>query len=183
MHSRFLIRISAPLLLTLTLVGAEALALSGPIRWGALVAMTLAWLGFAWSVRGGNFDASAHGEHIRVLDELRSFIGTEVQGSRTEIQRTRELIRESVSRLGGSFEAVNRQSRLQSEVVSRMIDRRGEGETGGSDVYRFAMQASQQMEQLVEALEAVSGQSTTTVTHIDAMAEHLDGIFALLEDV
>ena len=39
------------------------------------------------------------------------------------------------------------------------------------------------MEQLVEALEEVSGQSGTTVTHIDAMAEHLDGIFALLEDV
>ena len=39
------------------------------------------------------------------------------------------------------------------------------------------------MEQLVEALEAVSGQSGITVTHIDAMAGHLDGIFALLEDV
>jgi methyl-accepting chemotaxis protein len=50
-------------------------------------------------------------------------------------------------------------------------------------VSRFAQQASQQMGQLVEALEDVSGQSTATVTHIDAMAEHLDGIFALLEDV
>ncbi len=39
------------------------------------------------------------------------------------------------------------------------------------------------MEQLVEALEQVSGQSSTTVNHIDEMAQHLDGIFALLEDV
>src|SRR5690606_41765735 len=39
------------------------------------------------------------------------------------------------------------------------------------------------MEQLVEALEQVAGQSTTTVQHIDQMAQHLDGIFALLEDV
>ncbi len=39
------------------------------------------------------------------------------------------------------------------------------------------------MEQLVEALEQVSGQSSNTVQHIDQMAQHLDGIFALLEDV
>ncbi|HVI58849.1 MAG TPA: methyl-accepting chemotaxis protein [Luteimonas sp.] len=184
MDSRVLIRISAPLALTVAVVGAEALGLPAPVRWAILVAMALAWLGFAWSARPGARAAALHGEHTRLLDELRSFIGAEVQGSRAEIERTRELIRESVARLGGSFEAVNRQSRQQSDVVARMIDRRGDGEDGGgSDVYRFAMQASQQMEQLVEALEEVSGQSNNTVGHIDAMAEHLDGIFSLLEDV
>src|SRR5690606_13553923 len=81
----------------------------------------------------------------------------------------------------GSFDAMNRQSRRQSEVVTRILDRNGE--EGGMDVHQFAVQASRKMEQLVEALEEVAGQSGTTVTHIDAMAEHLDGIFALLEDV
>ncbi|MFD0738952.1 methyl-accepting chemotaxis protein [Lysobacter koreensis] len=182
MDSRVLIRIAAPLALTFTLVCTEAFGLSAPVRWGALVAMTLAWLGFAWSMlRPGN--RSLLGEQTRLLDELRNFIGAEVQGSRTEIERTRELIRESVSKLGGSFEAVNRKSRQQGEVVARIIDRREGDNSGGADVHHFALQASQQMEQLVEALEAVSGQSSTTVTHIDAMAGHLDGIFALLEDV
>lgn len=184
MDSRVMIRLAAPLALTLTLVCAEAFGLPSPVRWGALVAMTLAWLGFAWSLRPGARDVALLAEQTRVLDELRSFIGAEVQGSRTEIQRTQELIRESVARLGGSFEAVNRKSRQQGEVVARIIDRRGDGDgSGGSDVHHFAQQASQQMEQLVEALEAVSGQSNATVTHIDAMAEHLDGIFSLLEDV
>lgn len=185
MDSRVLIRISAPLALTLAVIGAEALGLPAPVRWGALVAMTLAWLGFAWALRPGARDVALLAEQTRLLDDLRTFIGAEVQGSRTEIQRTRELIRESVAKLGGSFEAVNRKSRQQSEVVARIIDRRGgDGESGGgADVHHFAQQASQQMEQLVEALEAVSGQSNTTVTHIDAMAEHLDGIFSLLEDV
>lgn len=185
MDSRVLIRISAPLALTLAVIGAEALGLPAPVRWGALVAMALAWLGFAWSLRPGARDVALLAEQTRLLDDLRTFIGAEVQGSRTEIQRTRELIRESVAKLGGSFEAVNRKSRQQSEVVARIIDRRGgDGESGGgADVHHFAQQASQQMEQLVEALEAVSGQSNTTVTHIDAMAEHLDGIFSLLEDV
>ncbi len=185
MDSRVLIRIAAPLALTLTLIATEAFGLSAQVRWGALVAMTLAWLGFAWSLLRP--DASAivlMGEQSRLLDDLRAFIGAEVQGSRTEIERTRELIRESVGKLGGSFEAVNRKSRQQGEVVARIIDRRGDGKhSGGADVHHFALQASQQMEQLVEALEAVSGQSNTTVTHIDAMAVHLDGIFSLLEDV
>jgi methyl-accepting chemotaxis protein len=187
MDSRVLIRIAAPLALTLILVCAEAFALPAPVRWATLVTMTLAWLGFAWSMlRPGARDSALLGEQGRLLDDLRNFIGAEVQGSRTEIERTRELIRESVAKLGGSFEAVNRKSRQQGEVVARIIDRRGDGEAGhggGADVHRFALQASQQMEQLVEALEAVSGQSNTTVTHIDAMAEHLDGIFSLLEDV
>ena len=183
MDSRVLIRIAAPLALTATLVCVEALGVSAPVRWGALVAMTLAWLAFAWTTLRPGMSGAALGEQNRLLGELRSFINTEVQGSRTEIDRARELIRESVNKLGGSFEAVNRQSRQQNEVVSRIIDRRAGDNSGGADVHRFAVHASQQMEQLVEALEAVSGQSSTTVTHIDAMADHLDGIFALLEDV
>ncbi len=185
MDSRVLIRLAAPLALTVLLIGAEALGWPAAVRWGALVAMTAAWIGFAWSTqRPGARDAAMLREQTRLLDELRNFVGAEVQGSRGEIDRTRSLIRESVAKLGVSFEAVNRKSREQSEVVARLIDRTGDGEHGsGVDVSRFAVQASQQMEQLVEALEAVSGQSGTTVTHIDAMAEHLDGIFALLEDV
>ena len=185
MDSRVLIRIAAPLALTLTLACAEVFSLPAPVRWGALAAMTLAWLFFAWTtLRPMARNGQMMGEQVRLLEELRTFINAEVMGSRTEIERTRELIRESVGKLGGSFDAVNRKSRQQGEVVARIVDRRGEGEnSGGSDVHRFALQASQQMEQLVEALEAVAGQSGTTVTHIDAMAEHLDGIFALLEDV
>jgi methyl-accepting chemotaxis protein len=181
MDSRVMIRLAAPLVLTAVLMCAELLGWPVAVRLGALVAMTAAWLVFAWfAYRPAS--AVAH-EQTRLLEELRSFVGSEVQGSRTEIERTRELIRESVAKLGNSFEAVNRKSREQSEVVARIIDRTGNDNGGGVDVQQFALQASQKMEQLVEALEAVAGQSGNTVTHIDAMAEHLDGIFALLEDV
>ncbi|MGN6512733.1 MAG: methyl-accepting chemotaxis protein [Lysobacteraceae bacterium] len=180
MDSRTLFRLAAPLALTVLLILTEALGWPAGVRWGAMVAMTLAWLAFAWfAMHPLNRDALR--EQTRLLDELRSFVNAEVQGSRTEIERTRELIREAVAKLGGSFDTLNRKSREQGEVVARLIDRNGDER--GMDVSRFAQQASQQMEQLVDALESVSGQSTTTVTHIDAMAEHLDGIFALLEDV
>nr|WP_238978707.1 methyl-accepting chemotaxis protein [Lysobacter arseniciresistens] len=178
-----MIRLAAPLVLTAVLLCAELLGWPVAVRLGALVAMTAAWLGFAWfTLRPGQAGAAVR-EQSRLLEELRSFVGSEVQGSRTEIERTRELIREAVAKLGNSFDAVNRKSREQGEVVARIIDRTGSDNGAGVDIQQFALQASQKMEQLVEALEAVAGQSGTTVTHIDAMAEHLDGIFALLEDV
>jgi methyl-accepting chemotaxis protein len=182
MDPRVLIRLAAPAVLTLVVMLAIGFRWPAAVTWGALVAMAAAWGVFAWSVsRIGGKQVSTLREQMRVLDELRTFVSTEITGSKHEIERTRDLIRESVGKLGSSFEAVNRKSREQSQVVTRLIDRTDGG--SGVDVQRFAVQASQQMEQLVEALEAVSGQSSHTVTHIDAMAEHLDGIFALLEDV
>ncbi|MGY0558915.1 methyl-accepting chemotaxis protein [Lysobacter sp. A421] len=180
MDSRVVIRLAAPLALTLLLLCAQLLDWPSAARLGATVAVAAAWLVFAWSRRERTPPALVR-EQTRLLEDLRKFISAEVSGSHTEIERTRELIRESVGKLGGSFEAVNRKSRQQSEIVTRIIDRTGD--EGGMDVHQFALQASQKMEQLVEALEEVSGQSGNTVTHIDAMAEHLDGIFALLEDV
>ncbi|MFP7722230.1 methyl-accepting chemotaxis protein [Lysobacter sp. A3-1-A15] len=182
MDPRVLIRLAAPIALTLILTVAELLGWPLAVRLGSLAAMTFAWLGFAWSAYHPSAASALSREQTRLLDELRTFVGSEVAGSRQEIERTRELIRESVAKLGSSFDAVNRKSRQQGEVVARIIDRTGE-DGGGVDVQQFALQASQKMEQLVEALEAVAGQSGTTVTHIDAMADHLDGIFALLEDV
>jgi methyl-accepting chemotaxis protein len=182
MDSRTLFRLAAPLALTLLLIVTEALGWPAGVKWGALVAMTLAWMAFAW-IALHPLNREALREQTRLLDELRNFVTAEVHGSRAEIDRTRELIREAVAKLGSSFDMVNRKSREQSEVVARLLDRSGDERGGGMDVSRFAQQASQQMEQLVDALESVSGQSGVTVTHIDAMAEHLDGIFALLEDV
>jgi methyl-accepting chemotaxis protein len=182
MDSRVLIRLAAPLALTVVLLAAELLGWPTAVRLGALVTMTAAWLGFAWFAYRPGANAAMVREQGKLLEDLRSFVSAEVTGSRNEIDRTRDLIREAVAKLGGSFEAVNRKSREQSEVVTRIIDRTGD-DGAGVDVQQFALQASQKMEQLVEALEAVAGQSGTTVTHIDAMAEHLDGIFALLEDV
>ncbi len=188
MYSRPLIRMAAPLALTLLFPLAVALDWPGFVRWAILVTLTLSWLGFAaWNVWA---QARRHPDQSRVLreqdqllNELRSFVSNEVDGSRAEVERARELIRQAVAGLGGSFEAMNRKSRQQSLALARIVDRAGEDGGAGVDVARFAQHASSRMEQLVEALEQVSGQSNTTVHHIDEMAQHLDGIFALLEDV
>ena len=188
MYYRILVRLAAPLILTLVFPLSVALEWPAPIRWAFLCTMTLAWLLFAalevWHAHKPSPEqTSILREQDTLLNELRRFVANEIDGSRSEIERARGLIREAVSGLGESFDSMMRKSREQSQAVSRIVDRAGDGDRGGVDVARFAQHASQRMEQLVEALEQVSGQSTTTVHHIDEMAQHLDGIFSLLEDV
>ena len=188
MYSRIAIRLAAPLVLTLLVVVAAALSWPSAALWAILTTMVLSWLVFAWwSVHSQAQRSPEHAkvlkEQDQLLNELRSFVGNEIDGSRSEIERARELIRQAVGGLGGSFDAMSRKSRQQSQALARIVDRAGDEGGGGVDVARFAQNASHQMEQLVEALEQVSGQSSNTVQHIDQMAQHLDGIFALLEDV
>ncbi|WP_181126282.1 MULTISPECIES: methyl-accepting chemotaxis protein [Xanthomonas] len=188
MYSRPLIRLAAPLALTLLFPFAVGFDWPASVRWAILATMTLSWLGFAAWVTYSQFRRNPDQTRIlreqdQLLNELRTFVSNEVDGSRSEVERARELIRQAVSGLGGSFEAMNRKSRQQSQALARIVDRAGDDGSAGVDVARFAQHASSRMEQLVEALEQVSGQSTNTVHHIDEMAQHLDGIFALLEDV
>ena len=188
MSSRPLFHLAAPLALTLLFPLAVALDWAAPVRWAILVTQVLSWLGFAywtsWSQARRHPDqARVLREQEQLLTELRNFVSNEVEGSRSEVERARELIRQAVSGLGSSFDAMNRKSRQQSQALARIVDRAGDDGSAGVDVARFAQHASSRMEQLVEALEQVSGQSSTTVHNIDEMAQHLDGIFALLEDV
>ena len=190
MTPRPLILLAAPIAFSLLLVLSLALALPAPLQWALLLTQIASWGAFAWwqlhqrSSRSPNKENSRLlREQEQLLGELRGFIGSEVEGSRAEVERARELIRQAVASLGSSFDAMNGKSRQQSQAVSRIVDRAGEDGSNGVDVARFAQHASQRMEQLVEALEQVSGQSNVTVAHIDQMAQHLDGIFALLEDV
>ncbi len=188
MYPRIAIRLAAPLALTFLLPLAVARSWPSPAVWAILTTLVLSWLVFAyWTVQSQVQRSPEHArvlkEQDQLLNELRTFVSNEIEGSRSEVERARELIRQAVAGLGSSFDAMSRKSRQQSQALARVVDRTGEEGGGGVDVARFAQNASQQMEQLVEALEQVSGQSSTTVQHIDQMAQHLDGIFALLEDV
>ena len=188
MYSRILARLAAPLILTLIFPVAVAFDWPPSVRWTLLTLMPLSWLVFAFYsarnlLRPSQEQLNVTREQDVLLTELRTFVANEISGSRGEIGRAKDLIRDAVGGLGSSFDAMSRRSREQGAAVSRIIDRTGDGDNSGVDVARFAKDASQRMGQLVEALEQVSGQSATTVDHIDQMAQHLDGIFSLLEDV
>jgi methyl-accepting chemotaxis protein len=188
MYSRILVPLAAPLIMTVLFPLSVLFDWPPALRWTLLSILSLTWLAFAFHSarslrRPSREQLAVTREQSALLEELRTFVGNEIEGSRGEIDRARELIREAVGGLGTSFDAMSRKSREQGAAVSRIIDRTGDGDGHGVDVARFAKDASQRMGQLVEALEQVSGQSATTVEHIDEMAQHLDGIFALLEDV
>lgn len=184
MLQRLLIATAAPLALSLVLVLAKAFDVPVVVEWALLLLVIAAWLGSSlWMVATGGRSRDAGrviAEERALLGELRSFVSNEIEGTRSEVNRTRELIREAVAKLGSSFDAMMRRSKEQGNSVARIVDR---SDGGGVDVQRFAHQAASRMSQLVEALEEVSGQSSATVGQIDQMAQHLDGIFALLEDV
>jgi len=188
MSTRDLTRLAIPLALTILLPVAFGLHWPTPVCWSLLGMLTLSWLIYSyWSAHSGLQFLQGRGQMVQeqehLLAELLQFVNNEIDGSRGEIERARELIRQAVVGLGGSFEAMTRKSSQQSAAMARIVDRTGQEESDGLDVMRFAQHANQRMEQLVEALEQISGQSGATVSRIDAMAEHMDGIFSLLEDV
>lgn len=192
MDTRLLLRIAlraaAPLLLTGLLVLADVLGWSPGVSAALLAITVLAWLGFGvWSAYTGRHhspdEARLLAEQNKLLSELRRFVSNEVEGSRGEIARTRSLIGQAVTQLSASFEAMSKKSREQGNAVTRIVSQADDSGRSEVGIRGFALNASRQMEQLVEALREVSCQSATTVEHIDAMAQHLDGIFALLEDV
>src|SRR5690606_12647793 len=118
MDSRLLFRMAAPLVLTLLALIAIGFDWPVPVRWAILTTQTLSWFGFAaWLLLRAPVPVPRSHEHVQVvreqeqlLVELRSFVGKEVEGSRHEIERARELIRQAVAGLGGSFDAMNRKS-------------------------------------------------------------------------
>ncbi|MDZ4349059.1 MAG: methyl-accepting chemotaxis protein [Xanthomonadaceae bacterium] len=145
--------------------------------------MVLAWAAFGyWFARTSRLptleEARLLKEQDQLLAELRSFVAREVGETREEVRRSRGLISDAVGKLSKSFEGMTHHSREQGRAITQIVERNGEGD--GIDMQGFAHQAGRQMQRLVEALEHVSG---TTVENVDVMAQHLDGIFALLEDV
>ena len=132
MYSRILVRLAAPLILTLLFPLSVGLDWPNALQWALLTSLTLAWLIFAWlSVVNSHQISPEHASVVReqdaLLTDLRRFVNNEIEGSRSEIERARELIREAVNNLGGSFDAMNRKSREQSAAISRIIDRNGDG--------------------------------------------------------
>ena len=185
MPAAFWMQIAAPLALTGFHLAAQLMPLAAPLRWAAGVVMVGAWLVFAvWAMRraGGSAVQRAQLEkQAAVLAELRKIIIQETEGTRQEIKRVNTLVTDAVVQLQGSFKAMNDHSGRQSQIVARIVsDADGKGSV---DIQQFTSRSGRLLTQLVESLDECSRRSQTTVSHIDEMALHLEGIFNLLEDV
>jgi methyl-accepting chemotaxis protein len=113
-----------------------------------------------------------------LLDELRQWLGREVRGARTEVDRCRALLGEAIGQLNTSFRSMEEQSRLQRATVTRLIDEDGHGSPG---VRQFAEAAGALITELAQLLADDSRESVRTVQIIDEMVGHLNGLFGLLQ--
>jgi methyl-accepting chemotaxis protein len=186
MQTGILIRVAPALLLSLAHVVAQFVEWPLALELALLTTMFLAWGAFGWWFARNAFALSPDESRLvkeqeQLLSELREFVSREVGGSQQEIQRTRALLAQSIGKLADSFQTMNKTARHQTQTLAKIVDR--SSESNSIDVRRFAQEASRHMGELTSALEQVSEQSSTTVNHIDAMTQHLEGIFALLEDV
>ena len=114
------------------------------------------------------------------MQQWRQQAGTELNGLRADLERLRQLVSDAIETLTSSFDRIQAESHAQQQEVQRIVDG---GDANAVDVGAFADSAGQMMQQLVAVLAEESRNSALTVQHIDTMAEHLDAIFALLEDV
>jgi len=118
MSSHVLTRLAIPLVLTLLLPAAFGFHWPAPVCWALLGVMMLSWCTYSyWSMRWkeqfqqqfrqqfqqGN--GKMVQEQEQLLGDLLQFVNNEINGSRSEIERARELIRQAVAGLGGSFES------------------------------------------------------------------------------
>ncbi|HLM53367.1 MAG TPA: chemotaxis protein, partial [Pseudoxanthomonas sp.] len=113
MYPRILVRLAAPLILTLLFPLAVAFDWPASVRWTLLTVMPLSWLAFAFYsarslARPSPEQLAVSREQEALLTDLRHFVSNEISGSREEIGRARELIRDAVRGLGTSFDAMSR---------------------------------------------------------------------------
>lgn len=150
----------------------------------ALALMVGGWLGFAFWItrgRGGTLERDLEiSAQQRLLDDLREFIGREVGGARSEIERSQMLMRDAIGQLHGSFHSLEEQSRQQGAMITNLVEQEG---TGSPGVRRFADAAGTLIASLTQTLTHGSHESVKTVQTIDQMAQHLDGIFELMSDL
>jgi methyl-accepting chemotaxis protein len=174
-----------PLVPTGAWIAAQLLGAPAPVALSAMAATIAAWAVVAlWALRraeAGPSQAQVMAEQSSLMAELREFVGREVFGAHTELDRSRRLIREAVVQLNGSFRSIEEQSRQQRAMIACLVEEDGAGSAGG--VRQFADSAGTLLENLTQSLAGDSRESGRTAQVIGEMVRQLDEVFQMLGDV
>ncbi len=173
--------VGIPALATLAHVITVSQPVPAALRWTVLAAMLASWGYYVWiRERGLAQSADQSAGEAALLDELAETGRSELSLAEAEVERVSTLINDAVAKLTSSFNDINALVREQGGQVRGIVQA---GDNGSANVSGFASSVGDLMTHMVGVLADGSQRSTDTVTRIDAMAQHLDGIFALLEDV
>ena len=174
--------LAGPLALSAVFVAAQALGAAQPAVLAAMAAMVAAWAALAlWALRRADAAPSqvqVLTEQQALMAELREFVGREVYGAHSELDRSRRLIREAVVALNGSFRSIEEQSRQQRAMITCLVEDDGEGSAG---VRQFADSAGELLKNLTDTLAGGSRESSRTAQVMGEMVRQLDEVFGMLD--
>ena len=161
---------------------ALALPLAGLPAWAVATASAVAFAAWGvalwWALHKGQQPASQTGDH-QLLEQLGERADEEIGGVLNEIGRVRGLISEAIGSLSKNFSDMAAQAKEQEQLVRRLAQPEGRD----ISVSNFAEETQQLMQAFAGRLSDVGKRSAATVARIDDMAQRLDGMFVLLEDV
>ncbi len=128
-------------------------------------------------------------EIYSVVGEINQHLVKELSDQQGYLQQIRQLVQEAVGTLGESFNGLHNDSQMQSSLMHSLIENMS-GSTQSDDVQKekvsldkFVNDTSEVMDYFIEFMVSSSKHSIDTVTGIDEMTDHIEGIFALLSDV
>ena len=201
---RFLLKNSLPLLVS----GASI----GFMIWSGtdiLASLILGLTAITWALTAGrrenteSHDSSRQNENDQatssdseiypVVGEVNQHLVKELSDQQGYLQQIRQLVQEAVGTLGESFNGLHNDSQTQSNLMHALIENMGNTKQNDSDkeddqktgvsLDQFVNDTSEVMDYFIEFMVSSSKSSIDTVTGIDEMTDHIEGIFQLLTDV
>ncbi|MEQ6341963.1 MAG: methyl-accepting chemotaxis protein [Gammaproteobacteria bacterium] len=157
--------------------------------------LTWAWTSFAIFSSKSNINGNGNENDIYSIDqEMRHLLGEmnllihdEVASIRSDLDKSRELVRDAVVQLSDSFNGLNNETQAQEGMVRVLIDNAsgmsGDGENKNVNIKDFIGEAGSVLQYLIDILVDTGKQSVKTVYKIDDIVQEMDGIFSLLSDV
>ncbi len=131
--------------------------------------------------------ASLDQEMRQLLEEMNLLIHDEVASIRSDLEKSRSLVRDAVVQLSDSFNGLNNETQAQEGMVRVLIEHAsgmsGDGENKSLNIKDFIGEAGSVLQYLIDILVETGKQSVKTVYKIDDIVQEMDGIFSLLSDV
>jgi methyl-accepting chemotaxis protein len=160
--------------------------LSGSWIWTALLAERRAYR--ASAARERETAGSAH-DHLRsIVGEIDRTVREDAGELGAAFGQIRDLMRDAIVKLNGSFAGLNHQTQRQQELVLSLIHKMTGTLTAGDADKRLTMQEftreiAQVLQYYIDILVDISKRGVETVHRMDDMAGQIDGIFQLLAEI
>ena len=183
-----------PVALVISLIVCELMGVAMLPRLSLEIALVVALIVFGWrhSVQSQSSENSDHMEadveasrlSAELVDELDQANSTALGSVSEELLRVETLLSEAIKELTLHFEKLGKISGQQQDIVVSILQHNEKDEHGDAiNIQKFVDETSGLLDHFIQLLTDIGKQGMSTVSLIDDMVSHLDGIFELIADV